>query len=141
MFVFSENSKKYAPLLLRLGLGLVFLLFGYHKLALPEQAQAEVQLLLEVGIGTAAALNYYLGIAELFIALSLFLGWYIKYSAPVTGVLVIIIFGSILWKYGFNVNDPTLFRDAGLIGAAFALWVLGGGAWSVDERKKIIPSQ
>ncbi|MBI2451126.1 MAG: DoxX family membrane protein [Parcubacteria group bacterium] len=144
MFTFSENSKKYAPLILRMGLAIVFLLFGYHKLVQPGQAQAEVQLLLDIGLGTAAALNYYLGIMEILIGLSLLLGWQIKYFAPVSGFLVIIIFGSILWKYGFTLSpervDPTLFRDAGLIGACFALWILGAGAWSIDEwleeRKK-----
>ncbi|MBI4133941.1 MAG: hypothetical protein HY475_00805 [Candidatus Terrybacteria bacterium] len=60
-----KNLRPYASLFLRLGLGFVFLLFAYHKLAVPEQGRVEIQGILDfLGIGAASAINYYLGIAE-----------------------------------------------------------------------------
>lgn len=134
------KEKDYAPLFLRLGLGIVFLLFGFHKLAAPEQTRAEIQLLLDIGLGSAAAINYYMGIIEILIALSLILGWYIKYSAPAATFLVTVIFASIVYKYGLSY-DPTLFRDIGLIAAGLALWILGPGVLSLDKKSETTPLQ
>ncbi|MBI2591453.1 MAG: DoxX family protein [Candidatus Brennerbacteria bacterium] len=136
---FNKRALVLAPLFLRLGLGLVFILFGYHKLSVPGQATAEVQLLLNIGIGSASAINYYLGLVEFIIAFGLFLGVYSKALSFAAAFLTIGIFTSLVFKYGIN-QDPTLNRDAGLIGAALALWLIGPGDWSLDtwleKRKK-----
>ena len=59
----TDSQNKYASLVLRLGLAIVFGLFGYQKLSVPEQTRAEIQLLLDIGLGSAAAINFYLGLA------------------------------------------------------------------------------
>lgn len=127
-----ENLKIYAPLILRLGLAIVFFLFGYQKLSVPEQTRAEIQLLLDIGLGSAAAINYYLGLMEILIAFSFVFGAFIKYLAPLAAFLLLGFFSSFMWKYGINV-DPTLFRDIGLLGGALSLWLTGGGAFSFDN--------
>lgn len=132
--IMRENLKIYAPLILRLGLAVVFFLFGYQKLSVPEQTRAEIQLLLDVGLGSAAAINYYLGLIELTIAFGFVLGAFIEYLAPLAAFLLFGFFSSFLWKYGINV-DPTLFRDIGLLGGALSLWLTGGGAFSFDNRR------
>lgn len=124
-------KEALTPLFLRLGLGVVFILFGIHKLSSPSQASSEIQLLLDIGIGPASALNYYLGLAEIIIAIALFLGISLNWAASVSALLITGIFGSIVYKYGLT-QDPTLNRDIGLIGAALALWFIGPGPWSVD---------
>lgn len=134
----NKHSSDLAPFFLRLGLGLVFILFGYHKLSVPTQATAEVQLLLNIGIGSASAINFYLGLVEFMIALALFLGFDSALSSFSAGFLTIGIFTSLVFKYGIN-QDPTLNRDVGLIGAALALWLIGPGNWSLDnwlEKRK-----
>ena len=113
----KENLKIYAPLILRLGLAVVFFLFGYQKLSTPEQTRAEIQLLLDI---------------ELIIAFGLASGSFIKYLAPLAAFLLFGFFSSFLWKYGIN-TDPTLFRDIGLLGGALSLWLTGGGALSFDN--------
>lgn len=128
----KENLKIYAPLILRLGLAIVFFLFGYQKLSVPEQTRAEIQLLLDIGLGSAAAINFYLGLMELLIALGFVFGAFIKYLAPLAAFLLFGFFSSFLWKYGLSV-DPTLFRDIGLLGGALSLWLTGGGAFSFDN--------
>ena len=139
----KENLKIYAPLVLRLGLAIVFFLFGYQKLSVPEQTRAEIQLLLDIGLGSAAAINYYLGLIELMIAFGFVLGAFIGYLAPLAAFLLFGFFSSFMWKYGINV-DPTLFRDIGLLGGALSLWLTGGGALSFDNwrsKKETTPLQ
>lgn len=138
MFI-KENFKNYAPIFLRLGLAVVFLLFGYQKLSVPEQTRAEIQLLLDIGLGSASAINYYLGLAELLVALGFLFGAYMKYIAPLASVLLTGFFVSFLWKYGASI-DPTLYRDLGLLGGTLSLWFSGAGYFSFDDwlqnRKK-----
>lgn len=127
-----ENLKIYAPLILRIGLAVVFFLFGYQKLSVPEQTRAEIQLLLDIGLGSAAAINYYLGLIELIIAFSFVFGAFTQYLASLAAFLLFGFFSSFLWKYGINI-DPTLFRDIGLLGGTLSLWLTGSGAFSFDD--------
>ncbi|MEK7146864.1 MAG: DoxX family protein [Patescibacteria group bacterium] len=136
----NKRALTLAPLFLRIGLGLVFLLFGYQKLSVPSQTTAEVQLLLNIGIGPASAINFYLGLVEFMVAFALFAGVYSATASFLTAFLTIGIFVSLVFKYGIN-QDPTLNRDVGLIGAALALWLIGPGDWSLDawleKRRKV----
>jgi len=142
-----EKLKPYTPLFLRLGLGAVFLLFAFQKLSNPGQGQSEIQLLLNIGIGGASALNFYLGIAELLVSISFILGAFIRYTGFIGAVLIIAFFSGLVAKYGFS-QDPTLNRDLGLLAGAITLWLLGAGPVSVDgwikrskEEKPVIPQQ
>jgi len=127
----QKQLVPYAPLFLRLGLALVFFLFAFQKLGSPEQGGAEIQLLLNIGIGGAAALNYYLGLVELFIGISFLLGAFIRYSGIAGTILITTFFLGVVTKYGIT-QDPTLNRDLGLLGGVFALWLLGAGPFSID---------
>jgi len=127
-----DKLKPFAPLCLRLGLAVVFLLFGFEKFYAAGQASAEIDSILEIGLELASLLNFILGMIELIIAGSFILGWGIRWTAPIATALVIVIFFSIVVKFGFRI-DPTISRDIGLIGACLALWFLGTGKWSVDE--------
>ena len=127
----NKRALVLAPLFLRLGLGLVFILFAYQKLSVPSQTTAEVQLLLNIGIGPASAINFYLGLVELMIAFALFLGVYSASASFAAAFLTMGIFVSLVFKYGIN-QDPTLNRDVGLISGALALWLIGPGDWSLD---------
>ena len=128
----------YAPLFLRLGLAIVFFMFGFQKLSSPEQTRAEIQLLLNLNLGTAAALNYYLGIFEITISLGFLLGIGIRFLAPLASFFLIVFLISFI-GIGLakgTVIDPTLFRDFGLLGATIALWLLGPGPFSIEEMRK-----
>lgn len=123
----------YAPLFVRIGIGLVFLLFSWSKLGLATAAQGRQEIigLLGLNLGTAAALNYALGVTELMVSLSFITGTFIKYTGLLGAFLISSFFGTLVLKYGIN-QDATLNRDLGLIGGSLTLWLLGAGPFSVD---------
>jgi len=132
---FANRSQKYAPLCLRLGLGIVFFLFGLKKLMNPEQSTAEIQLLLSFELADAAALSFYLGLVEMLTAISFLVGFKVRAFALLGAALTILFFTSFLVKYGFSIN-PDLYRDIGLFGASMALFLLGAGPLSLDNRSR-----
>lgn len=130
---FAVKYQKFAPIFLRIGLVLVFLFFSIQKLTKPGQGTAEVHLLLGVELADAAAINYYLGLAEFCIALSFVLGFKVRIFALISSIMVIMFFISFLAKYGISIN-PDLYRDVGLIGASITLFLLGAGPMSLDNK-------
>lgn len=129
---FTSKHQRFAPLFLRIGLALVFGLFGIQKLSHPSQTTAEIQLLSNFELVDAAALNFYLGLAELCVATSFLLGFKIRLFAIISFLMVGMFFLSFLSKYGASLN-PDLYRDVGLVGASIALFLLGAGPLSIDE--------
>jgi len=131
----TERFQKYAPLCLRIGLAAVFLLFGVQKLINPSQTSAEIQLLLNFELADATALNFYLGLTEVIVAVAFVIGLKVRLFALIASVLLVMFFLSFLIKYGLSIN-PDLYRDIGLLGGAVALFLLGAGPWSFDNRGK-----
>lgn len=126
--------QKFAPLIIRLGLAIVFFLFGLHKLSVPTQTTAEIQLLYNLSIGSASAINFYVGLLEITIALLLVTGWKLQLAALAASAMTFFIFISLVIKSGalqssnpFKIIDPNLYRDLGLSAAGLALFLLAGG--------------
>lgn len=133
-----RRYNDYAPLAIRLGLGAVFLLFSFQKLSVPGQTTAEIGQLFGMNLGTSSVTNFYTALLEGAIGIGLILGWYTRIFAFLASGMVIVIFSSIMLKYGAT-NDPNLYRDIGLIGAGIALMLLGAGGLSIDriiEKKR-----
>lgn len=131
-----ENSKKLdlALLVLRIGLALVFFLFGYQKLSNSAQTTSEIQLLLEFGgIAAAAAINFYLGLLEIIIAGALAFGIKVRLFGIMAAMLTSSFLASFLLKYGTSIN-PDLYRDVGLAAAGITLGILGGGKFSIRRK-------
>lgn len=127
----NENAALLASLILRIGLAVVFLLFGLQKLYSSSQTTAEVQLLLDWSIANSAALNYYLGLTEIILALLFLIGFKIRIASLIASFLLVLFFSSFLAKYGLSIN-PQIYRDVGLLGASLALFFLGSGRWGLD---------
>lgn len=134
---FTEKLKPFAPLFLRIGLAVVFVLFGLQKLSFPSQGTAEIQQIFTsastgesmVGLAVASAMNYYMGLFELMLGLALLTGKMLKYAAPLGALLVLVIFATVTFVYGMNAEDKTLLLDAALIGSALALWAFNSEKW------------
>jgi len=133
--MFEQAAQKYqksAPVFLRIGLALLFVLFGLQKLLHPSQTTAEIQLLTNFELVDSAALNFYLGLLELLVAASFLLGFKVRLFALISFLMIAIFFLSFLSKYGVSLN-PDLYRDVGLAGASIALFLLGAGPLSLDN--------
>ncbi len=124
--------QRFAPVFLRIGLAFVFLLFGIQKLTSSGQATAETQLLTNFELADAAAVNFYLSLIELGIAISFIVGFKVRIFSFISSLLVTTFFVSFLTKYGVSLN-PDLYRDIGLLGASIALFLLGSGPISIDS--------
>ena len=134
-----RHLRPYAPLFLRLGLGIVYLLFGLQKFTDAVQGQANVRLLLDIGPGAASVVNFAFGVIEILIAASFLLGAFVHFWAFVATVLTVTVFFGIVAKHGLSL-DPTLDRDFALIGANIALFLTGAGPLSWDHsRERAIP--
>jgi putative oxidoreductase len=133
-------SKKWEPftlLLLRCGLGLVFIYHGYPKLfGSTERFVESFQ-----AIGLPAYFVYVAGIIEFFGGLAMALGLF----TPVVGIILLLEMGVAMWKYNFNegiyaVREYELPLILGL--ASLALSATGAGMFSLDQlifRKKDKP--
>lgn len=133
-----ENNKKLdlALLILRIGLAVVFLLFGYQKLSSPAQTTSEIQILLNfLGLGAVSALNFYLGLTEIAVGLGLILGVKVKLLGFLAALFTTTFFASFLVKLGLSIN-PDIYRDIGLTAAGVTLGILGGGRFAIEKRKE-----
>lgn len=130
-----ENKKiDIALLVLRIGLATVFLLFGYQKLSVPAQTTSEIQLLLNfLGLAAASAINFYLGLTEIIVALALLIGIRARFFGIVAALLTASFLASFLLKFGLSIN-PDLYRDVGLTAIGLALSLLGAGKYSWDKK-------
>jgi len=121
-----------APIILRLGLAVVFILFAIHKLtpATAGQGAAEIQQLFGgkelISISLARTVNFYTGILEALIALALITGIQVRLAGFLAGGMISVIFVAYANFKGLKLT-PDLYRDVGLAAAGFAVFLLGKG--------------
>ncbi len=113
----SSDPKKLSPaLILRIGLGLVFIYAGAHQIADPGSWAGFVPAWLG-GLISPLTFIYIHGAFELALGLGIIIGFFL----PVLSLLAALDFFSILIFFG--VDDVT-FRDFGLLMSALALLFL-----------------
>ena len=122
----TATGNSCSLFLVRLGLGIVFALFGYDKLPHPESWIVYYPPLLHRW-SPLPPLEWlrFQGVAETLLGIALVLGFMTRLSAvTAAGVLALIVV--------FLGFDPVAIRDAGLFFAAFSLAISGPGEWSLD---------
>ena len=132
--VFAKKYVWLVPLILRFGLAIVFILFGIHKLQAPSQTTAEIQYILGFEKAEAAApINFYMGLFEIAISISLIIGFQVRLAGLLAALTTLAIFVSFTIKIGslFSI-DPGIYRDLGLSGMGLALFFIGK-----NETKKL----
>lgn len=118
--------KQYAPFALRIGIGGIFLTIGILSLANPTAVKA---MLLEMGFPITAILAWILIIIEILCGAAVLIGWKIKYT---TIPLALLLFVSlVISPLGGMAHS---LKDAVILLATVALWLLGPGIWGVDRK-------
>lgn len=115
-----------APIILRFGLAVVFILFAIHKLtpANAGQGAAEIEQLFGIGRELSRPLNFYVGILEALIALALITGIQVRLAGFLAGSMITTIFVAYANFKGLKLT-PDIYRDVGLAAAGFAVFLLG----------------
>lgn len=115
-------------LLLRLGLGGVFLWFGVDKFLSPLVWMNWIPAWFLPYLGDSSSLFLYgLGAVEILLGLFVLLGYYSRWAAG--GALLLLL--GIVASFGLN---EIMIRDLGLAFLALGIVALGPGAWSANRR-------
>ncbi len=144
MFDKINQYKKYAPVLLRIGISLVFLWFGIHQLINPESFLGYVpqwlydhepqmmhdhplQLLHNIPKPSVHIILMSNGVIEAVFGVLLLLGLFTRISSLILGVNLLIV------TLGLGYNDIGV-RDFGLSIAAFSVFLYGPDDWCLDRK-------
>jgi len=115
-------------LILRIGLGGVFLWFGIDKFIKPMPWTQWIPPWFSAILPISVVLFIYLlGVFETVVGLMMFTGFYTKLGAGLASALLV----GIIVSTGYN---EIMIRDAGLLFLALGIVMLGSGRWSIDEK-------
>lgn len=129
-----ENKKHYGPMLIRFGIGLIFIVTGLLKFINPP---AIIGMLDELGFPAATFLGWLLLLSEIVLGIAIFIGYKVKYFIwPLILVLVIAILTVHLpnIKNGIPMAEIMLLFHILGITALLSLFYTGCGAMSVDRK-------
>ncbi|MEX0779025.1 MAG: DoxX family protein [Balneolales bacterium] len=123
----SELNKYHdlAILLLRLGVGVIFILAGWGKLTGITGPQA---MFADLGIPASGIMAWVVAIIEFFGGLMVLTGTYIRFPTPLLSVIMVVAIITVKLPLGFNAMRIDLM----LLVAALALFIMGSGRYSVD---------
>jgi len=124
----SDRMKKYSPLLLRVGIAIVLLWFGFSQIKNPSSWVRMLPQFLQSSGNTFIYLN---GIFEIIFAILLLLGLFTRLVSLIAGLHLIVI-------ALFVVSGPTGARDVAISIASFAIFLNGPDEFCLDNliRKK-----
>ena len=121
-------EKDFSKTLLRIGLSLVFLYFGYQQVTSPDNLVGFVPNFLS-NLNNITPNNIVLmnGVIELILGTFLLIGLYTKFSSLILGLHLI----GITFSMGFN---QIAVRDFGLTVATFVVFLNGVDSWCLDKK-------
>lgn len=117
--------KDYAPFVLRIGLGGLFVIAGLMKLMNPPMV---VGMLEQFGFPGAAFWAWLLILVELLCGAAVLVGFHLKYSTvPLAIVMVVAI--------AVNLNQVSIvLNNAVFLIALVSLWLSGPGKWGLTKQ-------
>lgn len=124
---FLKKQKKIVPLLLRIGLGVIFSWFGFTKFTDQQSWLSFIppwlQSILPISVNNFL---YIQGFIEALIGVLLILGILVRISAFIAALILLVI----IFTLGFN--DLAL-RDFGLLTIAISLIILGNDDFTIKS--------
>lgn len=126
-----EKYHDYAPLLLRIGVGLIFIVAGYGKLT---GIEGTISFFGNIGIPMAGVMAWVVAIVEFVGGIMVLAGFRMSYANILLAIIMLV---AILTT---KLDSENVFRamrlDLMLMLANLALLTLGSGKLSVDEMTK-----
>ncbi|MBI2639644.1 MAG: DoxX family protein [Candidatus Sungbacteria bacterium] len=122
----------FAALILRLVLGLAFIVHGYPKLFNREARTGTAGWFDSIGIRPGKFWIIVSGVAEFFGGIAVLLGFYTQIAAVFIAISMLVAMWKAKWgKVGFTVQGGWEL-DLAYFAMAAALIFLGAGAWGID---------
>ncbi|MBI1968387.1 DoxX family protein [Candidatus Woesearchaeota archaeon] len=126
-------TADWAPLALRLALGVIFIAHGYPKL---KNVKSTAQWLASSGFKPGKFWALVLGFSEFFGGFALLIGFFSRLAAValIISMSVATFLKIFKWKTPFTAMDKMGWEfDVLLLAALVALFLLGSGALSIDQ--------
>jgi len=116
-----DKIKKYSPVVLRFGIAIVFLWFGFSQLKNPSSWTG----FLPAFLNSSVAFIYLNGIGEIILAILLLLGLFTRTSSFLLGLHLV----GIIFTLGYGAIAV---RDLGLAIATFSIFLHGADEFCLD---------
>ena len=131
----DHSFRNLGLLLLRVGIGVVFTVFGFDKLIYPFRWVGWIPNVVRQKVEASHLLTLFgflkiQGVVEGLLGLFLLFGFRTRLSAIFCAAILAGIVYFLKW-------DEIGIRDTGLLFSSLALFCFGGGEWSFDEWYKI----
>jgi uncharacterized membrane protein YphA (DoxX/SURF4 family) len=123
-----DTKRSYAPVVLRIGVCLVYLWFGISQIMNQSRWVAmvpEYASLVPISTENLVLIN---GISEVVLAILLLIGWRVR----IVALLLTIHAFHIMTVVGYT---PIGVRDFGIFIAVLSVFLYGADRWSLDSRK------
>lgn len=128
LFVYSD----FAPFIIRLVLGIAFMVHGYPKLFRAESRRQFSGWLASMGFKPGSFWGLVVGVVEFFGGVALVFGFYTQITALLVAIDMIVAMVKVKWgKAGFTAEGGWEL-DLAYFAMALSLAFFGGGAWSLD---------
>lgn len=123
----SQQNKDIAMLLLRIGVGIIFIVAGWGKLTGIEGVQG---FFADIGIPLAGLMAWVVALVEFAGGIMVLLGAYIRVPAILLAIIMVVAI--LTTKLGQDFSAYQL--DMMLLFASAALALIGSGGYSVDSK-------
>lgn len=137
-FGFLYTHREFAPLVLRIVVGLIFMLHGWQKITGIEGTTGFFG---SLGIPVAPLMAWYVAVVETLGGLALILGAFTRLLAILNGINMVVVILLVKMSGMLEKGLPLSLAGEGgaelellLLSACIALAILGGGKWSLDQR-------
>jgi len=144
-----RTSQRWAPLPLRIMLGIAFLYHGWPKVFTSQGHQGFAGMLGGMGVPLPAITAWVVGLAEVLGGLALIAGAFVAIASAILIVEMLVAMFTVHLPHGFNfVNITGMGKEGPVFGmpgaevnllyiaALLTLAIGGAGAWSVDTMRR-----
>lgn len=126
-----SKHSDWAPVILRVVLGIVFIAHGWGKLfGMMPGMEAWMGMLTSLGFPAVTATAYLVALVEFVGGIAVLLGIFTRYAAALIAIVMIVAIWKVKWAMGLLGGYEL---DLGLLGIALALIVSGPGPLSLEK--------